>query len=299
MKFSVLTATYNRAHTLPRVYETLCEQSLKDFEWLIMDDGSSDDTEQLVNSWISEAKLSIKYFKQANGGKHRALNGIVPEAQGEFSVILDSDDTLTPTALERFLYHWESIPEESRHEFAGISGLCQTQSGEIMGDHIPGGILDTNNMEVMYVYQLGGDRKGCILTEIQQQHLWLEFEGENFITDSIVWHKMGRKYKYRYVDEVVCITDYLEDGITQNHQKLLCHNPKGSSAYYQNILDDPTKLPLKIRAGLYAYYVRYAMHAGYSFNKIISDAPKSPLYMGIGVLAGPLFYWRDKLKGFA
>jgi glycosyltransferase involved in cell wall biosynthesis len=297
MIFSILTATYNRAHTLPKVYASLKKQTLgfDKFEWLIMDDGSSDSTDALVQSWIHEGIVNIGYYKQKNGGHHRALNGIIPKAKGKFSIILDSDDTLTPNGLERFLYHWETIPEDKRHEFAGISALCQSETGELIGKPIPGGTLDTNNMEVMYIYELGGDRKGSILTEIQQAYLYPEFEGEKFITDSIVWHKMGRKYKYRYVDETLCITDYLEDGQTVHSMRLMCTNAQGSTAYYRNILDDPTRLPLRVRAGLHAYYVRYALHAGYSWSKIIKEGSKRPLHMLIGLLAGPLFYLRDEL----
>lgn len=113
--FTVFTPTYNRAHTLGRLYLSLKEQTLLDFEWIVVDDGSSDDTCSLVESWKSESSsFPIRYFYQANRGKHVATNYAVREAFGFFFIILDSDDTCVPEALERFAYHWQAIDESNR-----------------------------------------------------------------------------------------------------------------------------------------------------------------------------------------
>ncbi len=296
MTFSILTATYNRAHTLPTVYKSLCDQSYKDFEWLIMDDGSSDQTVQLIEQWIAENKLDIKFFKQANSGKHRALNPLIKSAQGQFCFIVDSDDALTPHALELLLSHWHDIPDDQKKDFAGVSAMCQSQTGELLGLPIPQDVIDTTNIEILYIYHLSGDRKGFIRSEIMKANLFPEFDDEKFLTESLVWQKIGFKYKTRYVSEVVCITDYLKDGLTENHLRHLRNNPKGSTAYYRNTLDSPIILPLKIRAGLHAYYVRYALHAGYSLGKIIAGGTGKPLLMTLGLLAGPLFYLRDRFR---
>ncbi|MCA9838674.1 MAG: glycosyltransferase family 2 protein [Trueperaceae bacterium] len=296
MIFSVLTPTYNRAHTLPMVYEALCAQTFTDFEWLIMDDGSSDQTEQLINAWMSEGKLAISYFKQPNGGKHRALNPLIQYAKGDFSIIVDSDDALTPNALELLLSHWHNIPEEQRSQFAGVSAMCQSQTGKLLGLPIPEKVLDATNLEILYIYKLSGDRKGFVRSEILKQHPFPEYQGEKFLTESIIWQTIGFQYKTRYVSEVVCITDYLEDGLTENHVRHLRENPKGTTAYYRNTLDAPIKLSLKVRAGLHAYYVRYSLHAGYSLAKIIKDGTNKPFLMAFGLLTGPLFYLRDKYR---
>ena len=298
MIFSILTATYNRAHTLPKVYESLKAQDFdrSRFEWLVMDDGSSDNTEALIQTWVKEGQLNIRYYKQKNGGHHRALNGIIPEAKGEFSLILDSDDTLTPNALTRFLGVWQAIPEAERKSYAGVSAQCQSETGQWLGKPLPEHIFDSHSLEIGYIYQLGGDRKGFMRTDVQQAHLYPEFEGEKFISDSVVWHKIGRQYKTRYLNEALCITDYLEDGQTHYATRLMCRNAKGSTLYYQNILDDKAPLPFKVRAGIHAYYVRYSLHAGYSWSRIVREGSKKPLYMFIGVLAGTAFYLRDELK---
>ncbi len=298
MLFSILTATYNRGHTLPKVYESLKNQDFdaSHYEWLIMDDGSSDNTVELVKEWMHEADFSIRYFKQENGGHHRALNGIIPEALGEFSLILDSDDTLIANALTRYLAIWHSIPEDKREGFAGVSAQCQSETGVNLGGALPEDVFDSNNVEIAYIHKLGGDRKGFIRTDIQKQYLYLEFEGEKFISDSVVWHRIGQRYQTRYVNEVLCLTDYLEDGQTFHTQKLLCRNAQGASAYYQFLLDAPTPFSLKVRAGLHAYYVRYSLHANYSLSKIIKDGSRKPFHMFVGLTAGFLFYLRDELR---
>ncbi|MCA9838673.1 MAG: glycosyltransferase family 2 protein [Trueperaceae bacterium] len=298
MIFSILTATYNRAHTLPELYASLKAQQFdaSKFEWLIMDDGSKDNTEALVKSWKNEGAINIRFFKQKNGGHHRALNGIIPKARGRFSIILDSDDTITPNALGRYLEVWESIPEAKRDGFAGVSAQCMTHKGNWIGKPFPSDIFDSNNLEIKYVYKLSGDRKGFIRTEIQKAHLYPEFEGEKFISDSVVWHKIGQAYKTRYINEALCATEYLEDGQIYSIQKLLCRNAKGSSKFYQDILNARTPFSLKIRLGIHAYYVRYSLHAGYSWSKIIREGSSRPVYLLLGSLVGGFLYLRDEIK---
>ena len=298
MTFSILTATFNRAHTLPEVYASLCEQNFKDFDWLIMDDGSSDQTEQLIDKWIQENKLKIRFFKQANGGKHRAINRLISISESKFSLVLDSDDTLTPDALELLFKTWNDIPAHERGKFSGVSAQCMTRSGKWLGKPLPSETLDSNSLEIAYVHKLNGDRKGFIRTDILRQYPFPEFEGEKFLTESIVWQRIGFQYKTRYLNRVVCITDYLEDGLTANQAKLLRRNPKGTAAYYQNTLMAPIKLPFKIQAGLHIYFVRYALHAGYSIASILKGGRRKPFFLCMGLVAGPAFYLRDRYQDY-
>ncbi len=108
--FSVFAPTYNRAHTLPRLYSSLCEQTFKDFEWIIVDDGSTDETAEVVKPWLKAAPFRVRYFWKPNGGKHTAINRGVQEAVGRFLAISDSDDWYVPQALDRFIHHWNEIP---------------------------------------------------------------------------------------------------------------------------------------------------------------------------------------------
>src|SRR5579884_1059571 len=134
LRFTVLTATYNRAYCLPRVYQSLCAQTFRDFEWVIVDDGSTDGTKELVASWKSSF-FPIRYFWKPNAGKHTAINLGVLQAKGELTLILDSDDPCIPTALERFDFHWRQIPNPEK--FANLSCLCARPDGSIVGKPYP------------------------------------------------------------------------------------------------------------------------------------------------------------------
>jgi glycosyltransferase involved in cell wall biosynthesis len=295
MLYSILTPTYNRAHTLPKVYMSLQQQTLQDFEWIIVDDGSSDHTSILVQQWIQEASFNIRYLKQANGGHHVATNQAIREAQGQFCIPLDSDDQLIPEALERFLKHWETIPENQREQYVGITALIETEAGALMGSKFPTDIFDSDTTTMSYILRFGDDRKGMIRSDILKQNLYPIFPDEKFMSDSIIWHRIAKKFKTRFVNDILCITDYLPDGQTLNTVKLLCKNAKGSSLYYRELLDDPHPFSFKVRAGLHAYFVRYSLNAHYSWPFILSQM-KHPIYAPLGILAGSLFYLRDKRR---
>ncbi len=296
MLCSILTPTYNRAHTLPKVYMSLQQQTLQDFEWIIVDDGSSDNTPRLVQQWMQEAHFPIRYFKQANGGHHVATNKAIQEAQGKFSIPLDSDDQLIPEALERFLGHWGTIPETQREHYVGITALIETESGALMGSEFPTDIFDSDTTTMSYILRFGDDRKGMIRSDILKNHLYPIFNDEKFMSDSIIWHRIAKMYKTRFVNDVLCITDYLPDGQTLNTVKHLCKNAKGSSLYYQELLDDPHPFSFKVRVGIHAYFIRYSLHARYSWKTIFSQM-KNPIYVTLGLLAGGLFFLRDKYHG--
>ena len=297
MLYSILTPTYNRAHTLPKVYTSLKKQTLQDFEWIIVDDGSSDNTTKLVQEWIQEAPFSIRYFKQPNAGHHVATNKCIQEAQGQFCIPLDSDDQLIPQALERFIKHWEGIPTAQREHFVGITALIETEAGTLMGSKFPRDIFDSDSTEMGYILRFGDDRKGMLRTDILKQFLYPVFEDEKFISDSIIWHRIAKTYRTRFVNDILCVTDYLPDGQTLNTVKHLCKNAQGSSLYYQELLDDPHAFSFKVRAGIHAYFVRYSLHAGYAWLDTLKMMKKQPVFMLIGALAGTFFFLRDQFRG--
>jgi glycosyltransferase involved in cell wall biosynthesis len=295
LQFTILTPTYNRAHTLEHVYTCLEAQTLRDFEWLIVDDGSSDDTQTLVKSWLQTSPFAIRYIKQANGGKHTALNRGIREARGYFTVILDSDDVIRANCLEHFLYHWHTIPEAQREHYAGVTGLCIDQDGNLLGGKFPVNTFDSNAVEITYVHRLADDRYGMQRTDVMRQFPFPVFEGEKFLTESVVWNRIARHYKNRYVNEVLCVKEYRADGLTRSVAKHLSNNPKGSSLYYGELLTAPEPLAFKIRVGIYSYYVRYALHAKLhplSFTQF----SKKPLFASLGWLLGTFLYLRDRLS---
>lgn len=198
--FTVFTATYNRAHTLRRVYESLARQTFRDFEWLIVDDGSTDETRRLVEAWPGKT-FPIRYFTQKHSGKHVAFNKGVREAQGLLFLSLDSDDELMANGLERFKFHWDSIPPERRTCFSAVTALCVDQRGNIVGDPFPQDILDSDSLELQFRYGVAGDKSGFQRTDILRRHPFPELHGLTFVPEGVVWFAIARSYKTRFVNE--------------------------------------------------------------------------------------------------
>ena len=209
--FTVFTPSYNRAHTLPRVYRSLQLQTCRDFEWLIVDDGSSDGTSALVKQWQRESEFPIRYIFQENQGKPAAFNRGVCEARGKLFLTFDSDDECVPTALERFKFHWESIPAAEKSRFSAVTVLCNDQHGNLVGDKFPKDVFDSDTIEVTFKYGVDGEKWGFQRTDVLKQFPFPVVPNSKFISESVVWFDLSRKYKTRYVNEALRIY-HVEDG---------------------------------------------------------------------------------------
>lgn len=226
---TILTPTYNRAHILKNAFDSLCRQTNFAFEWIVVDDGSIDDTEKLVNSWmIEKLPFELRYFKQKNGGKHRAINKGVQEAQYDYVLILDSDDYLTDDAVEK-VHSWTKMIE-GKNDFAGVSGLRGwiNKPGQIGGAGNGETYIDAKNTE-RRKYHLDGDKAEVYRTEILKKYPFPEFEGENFLSEHVVWDTIAKEgYKLRWFSEVIYKCEYLEDGLTKsNFEQLRLKNFQG------------------------------------------------------------------------
>lgn len=238
--FTVFTPTYNRAHTLSRVYESLCEQTCRDFEWLVVDDGSTDQTAELVEQWRCTADFPIRYIHVAHAGKHVAHNRALDEARGKFFIVLDSDDACVPTALERMLYHWNTIPPDRRAQFSGVAGLCCDHNGRIIGDRYPSEPLDISLREQHYVYGVRGEKWGPDLTGILRQYRFPEISGTTFLPEGVIWLEIAKRFKMRCVNDVFRI--YYQDdhraGATLTRRKGLGDGAAGRLYYYTWLLNN-------------------------------------------------------------
>ncbi|MFH0789442.1 MAG: glycosyltransferase family A protein, partial [Pseudomonadota bacterium] len=192
--FTVFTPTYNRAHTLNRVYISLQEQTFRDFEWLIVDDGSSDHTSGLIKDWQNEAAFPIRCIRQENQGKPVAFNWGVQEARGEFFLLIDSDDGFVPETLERFKYYWEDIPGEEREKFVGVTGHCMDQGGKIVGDKFPSEGLDSDSLEIRYKFKIKGEKWGFLRTDVLRKYPFPVVQNSKFIPEGIIWSAIAKKY---------------------------------------------------------------------------------------------------------
>jgi glycosyltransferase involved in cell wall biosynthesis len=238
--FTVFTPTYNRAHTLHRVFDSLCAQTLRDFEWLVVDDGSTDGTPELIAGWTKAADFPIRYFRQEHSGKHFAHNLAAQHAQGQFFLALDSDDGCVPQAMERMAYHWNAIPFGERAGFSGVAGLCVDQDKRLLGDRFPADPLDTNLRELTYCYCLRGEKWGPELTEVVRRFPFPEIRGTQFVPEGSVWLEIAKTYRIRCVNEVFRIYHVDDDktGATITRRKGLDDSAPGRLHYYVWLLNN-------------------------------------------------------------
>lgn len=230
---TVFTPTYNRAHLLPGLYNSLKGQTCRDFEWVIVDDGSTDDTEMLVKNWLSQADFSICYIKKENGGKQRAVNLGVQNAKGEYFFIVDSDDILPENALAAVLKWFGTITH--MENFAGVAGLKGYKKDEMVGESFEGEYIDATSLE-RGKYNIKGDKAEVFYTDILRKFPFPEFEGEKFVPEALVYNRIAAAgYKLRWFNEIVYIADYLPDGYSANVDRLLINNWKGYSLYVKEV----------------------------------------------------------------
>lgn len=230
MTVTVFTPSYNRAYILPKLYESLRQQTCKDFEWLIVDDGSTDNTKELFDKWVVEAPFCIRYYKQENGGKHRAINKGVSLTDSELFFIVDSDDKLTPNAVKWILDTYKGI--KNNHLYAGLSGLRITPDGNKIGGGDDFGTIDTDALSLRLVYNIQGDMAEVYKTEILRKYPFLEVPGEKFCTEALIWNRIAQTYKMRYVYQGIYICEYLPDGLTASIMRVRRKSPVASMTYY-------------------------------------------------------------------
>lgn len=207
--FTVFTATYNRAHTLHRVYESLQGQSFRDFEWVVCDDGSIDDTERVVNKWQQEATFTIRYVKLEHAGKHFAYNRGVREAQGEYFVEVDSDDALKPNALERANHHWQQIPVGERGGYFAVLFCCEDETGKRVGRPFPDDPTDYDYRAFNYSPVYRSEKLRCIRTATLRQCPFTEEVRDSYVPESVVFCAIAKSYRARFSNEILRI--YYQD----------------------------------------------------------------------------------------
>lgn len=221
---TIFTPTYNRAYILPCLYNSLCKQTCTKFEWLIVDDGSSDNTEELVNSWIGENKICIRYFKQKNGGKQRAHNLGVEKCNTELFVCVDSDDYVVPTFVELHLKRWDEVKMDS--SIGGIISLQGHEDGTPMGTYFPKDI-DKTTLTLLYTkLRFRGDATLMHRTQLLKEHPFIVEEGEKFIGEGYVYYQIDQNYQLALLPQILMIKEYLPDGYTKNVRKITKENPR-------------------------------------------------------------------------
>lgn len=224
LKITVFTPTYNRAYIIENLYRSLQRQSFTDFEWLVIDDGSTDQTKELFESWMEEKNpFFIRYYKQENGGKCRAINRALDLAEGELFFTVDSDDYLTDDALEKIVCWMNSLPNKKYCGVAGNLGISafETSNKLFENQYFDGTALDRYRI-------VDGERAMVFFTDVHRKHKYPEFENENFMTEAVAWNRMAHDgYKMRFYNDIVCVYEYREDGLTKAGSSVFLNNPYG------------------------------------------------------------------------
>lgn len=223
---TIFTPAYNRAHTLPRTYASLQRQDCKDFIWLVVDDGSSDNTAELVKGWqAQETDFEIRYIYKENGGMHTAHNTAYENIDTELNVCIDSDDKLSAGAVKKILSKWEQIKNMG---YAGMIGLdADMNNGKIIGQGFPNGMTETTLMGY-YASGGSGDKKLVYRTEVINQYPpYPVFEGERYVALAYKYRLIDQDYKLAVLDEVLCDVEYQADGSSMNMFRQYLKNPNG------------------------------------------------------------------------
>ena len=301
---TVFTPTYNRGNLLNRLYQSLCRQNYKEFEWIIVDDGSLDDTSSIVN--IIQDKhpygdFSILYYKKENGGKHTAVNTGVQKAHGDLFFIADSDDILPPNALQIVAEVWEQTKYDNT-----IGGICgfdgDINDGSIIGtgfpkevhllnielsNHINIGYIDATTRDVRFKLKVDGDMKEVFRTSVLREFPFPEINGERFCPEVLVWNRIASKYKLRHIDKIIYLVEYQQDGITSAITRSRMNSPIASTMTYAEMLDYDISLKWKIRSAINYWRFRYCIK-----NKALK-APEVKWYWRLFQLVGLLMHLKD------
>ena len=224
-KITVFTPTYNRGYIIDNLYRSLLRQTNRDFEWLVIDDGSTDNTRELFeNRYCNTSEFTVRYYSQPNGGKCRAINRALDLAEGSLFLVVDSDDVLTDDAIEKILY-WDNCLED-KEKYCGFVGNMSTVDGRTENrmsgkEYVDATLLDRYGF-------FDGERVYIFYTSIAGKYKYPVFDGEKFMTEAVVYNRMAHDgYKSRFYDDVICIYEYQEDGLTRQGVELFLQNPRG------------------------------------------------------------------------
>ncbi len=299
--FTVLTPTYNRAHTLERVYRSLVDQTFQDFEWLVVDDGSTDNTRELVAGWQQEARFPIRYVWQENAHKKAAFNRGVAQAQGELLVALDSDDSLDVNALYAMRQVWSGLDAHEQERFVAVTGLCARPDGKVVGDMFPADVFDATVLDMTFKHRVKGEKFGCMRTAVLREFPFPE-DNAGFVPESLVWRAIARAgYLTRFVNQVFRVYHDSDDSLSSQGKAgaqhalglwLLAHDTINNCLPWFRY--HPREFLLSA-----ARYTRFGLHLkqqGFAAPVSRLNGLAPPLLVGLMWPAGVAMYVRDQAR---
>lgn len=286
---TIFTPTFNRAYIISDLYQSLLRQTHTDFEWLIVDDGSTDSTEALITSFIEEGKIMIRYYKQVNGGKHRAINKGVALAKGELFFIVDSDDYLTDDAVEKILNKYNNIANES--EVAGVSFRRGYDFNQVIGHPVYFEDKLLSVFDFRYRLKVSGDQAEVYKTDVLKAFPFPMIEDEWFCPESLVWNQIGKNYQLLWTSDIIYICNYLADGLTAKITKLRMQSPIASMLTYSELESCDIPIKEKIKANI--NFWRFSFNSS-KYSTLQKFKKVNLGYTLIGLPLGFLLYLKDK-----
>ena len=302
---TVFTPTYNRGSLLNRLYQSLCAQKFKDFEWIIVDDGSSDNTVSIVELLQSRHRnkdFSIRYYRKENGGKHTAINVGVKKAQGDLFFIADSDDILPPNTLQTIAKVWDQTKDDS-----SIGGICgfdgNLNGGGLIGTGFPKGIhlsklslADNNNIsyidgttrQIRFGLGMEGDMKEVFRTSVLREFPFPEIKGERFCPEVLIWNRIASKYRLRHIDKIIYLVEYQQDGISAGITRSRMNSPIAATMTYAEMLGYDIPIKAKVRSAINYWRFKFCV------NKNILEVPKVKWYWYLYLPIGCMMHLKDK-----
>lgn len=256
MRVTVFTPTYNRARLIHRVYESLLAQTYKGFEWVIIDDGSTDDTEEVVKEFASVADFEIKYFKRSNKGKAASINEALTLADGEFFLVFDSDDWCIPDALEKFLGAWDALQQPD--DYCAVSALKGYSRDTVVGEDYSRMSSLGESYADRFNKRVKGDKWEFIRTSIHRDHTYQLFGEERYQAPEYAWLGMGRAYKTVFLNEILGVVEYQADGISKNNLKHRRQSPLSTYSFYTRAREVADNWGMALRCEVNG--ARFALH---------------------------------------
>lgn len=295
--FSIVTPTYNRASLLPRLYQSLRQQDFDSFEWVVIDDGSTDSTQDLIRALGHEAPFPVVYRKQVNGGKHRALNHALDVARGYFFVDIDSDDYFLPDTLGRYSDLWASLSEEQKNRLGGMVADCVHVDGRVVGRPFPRDRVVTNSIDLRSNLKVRGDKLYIYKTSVVREFPSPVFDGENFMQESVRHRRVARKYDLLGTTFAARVKDYQQGGLSAPDPGRLpnnLRNPQGARLRALEATNFKAKENGRELFKECVNYVRLSLHCGESFSVQFRSVKNRSMWC----FAAPLgfFRFRNDLK---
>ena len=264
---SIFTPTYNRAHTLTQLYESLINQTTKNFEWIIVDDGSQDTTQDLVGLWISHNKIPIIYEKKENEGKHIAINRGVDLANNELFFIVDSDDYLIQNATTLIEAYYPKVKDKSK--LGGISFRRGSNEETFIGSSNNFEEIEASVFDFRYTMNISGDMAEVYKTKVMRDFPFPKFKDEKFCTEAMVWNRIGLVYDILWTSHIIYICNYLEGGLTNQNFAIRKKSPRATTLFYSELERMPIPFISKLKANI--NYWRFAKFLKTSWTQKIKS----------------------------